>query len=72
MVKQRKSLGSDILQSPGTVVDVPELAASPTKKVKTNGRLDDVDVEDNGSGSLMNGLRDGAKGKSRSLLLWDS
>ncbi|KAK6026180.1 hypothetical protein OSTOST_07899 [Ostertagia ostertagi] len=44
MVKQRKSKGSDTLQSPGEVA-APDLTISPMKKAKTNGLMEEVDIE---------------------------
>ncbi|KAK5970868.1 Utp12 domain-containing protein [Trichostrongylus colubriformis] len=44
MVKQRKSKGSDTLQSPGEVA-TPDLTISPTKKAKTNGLLEEDGLE---------------------------
>ncbi|KAK6044054.1 NUC189 domain protein [Cooperia oncophora] len=46
MVKQRKSKGSDTLQSP-TEVAAPDLTISPMKKAKTNGLLEEADSERN-------------------------
>ncbi|XGW04893.1 hypothetical protein V3C99_015790 [Haemonchus contortus] len=45
MVKQRKSKGSDTLQSPAEVAS-PDLTVSPTKKAKTNGLLVEADDEE--------------------------